>query len=43
MFQIAVDAEPSSYFIYGELADCYDKVGQTQQANKYRAMFETAE
>jgi tetratricopeptide (TPR) repeat protein len=43
MFQIAVDAEPSSYFIYGELADCYDKIGQTEQANKYRAMFETAE
>jgi len=43
MFQIAVDAEPSSYFIYGELAGCYDEIGQTDKANKYRAMFESAE
>ncbi len=40
MFQIAVDAEPSFYFIYGELAGCYDEIGQTDKARKYRAMFE---
>jgi tetratricopeptide (TPR) repeat protein len=43
MFQIAVDGEPSSYFIYGELAGCYDKIGQTEKANKYREMFDRAE
>jgi hypothetical protein len=43
MFQIAVDAEPSSYFIYGELACCYEEVRQIAKANKYRAMFEQAE
>jgi tetratricopeptide (TPR) repeat protein len=43
MFQIAVDAEPSSYFIYGELAACYDEIGQKDKANKYRAMFARAE
>lgn len=43
MFQIAVEAEPSSYFIYGELAGCYDEIGQTDKANKYRTMFERAE
>ena len=42
MFQIAVDAEPSSYFIYGELAGCYEEIGQTDKARKYRAMFENA-
>lgn len=43
MFQIAVDAEPSSYFIYGELAGCYDEIGQADKAKKYRAMFERLE
>jgi tetratricopeptide (TPR) repeat protein len=27
MFQIAADETPSSYFIYGELAACYEKIG----------------
>lgn len=40
MFQIAVDGGPSSYFIYGELAGCYDVIGQTDKANKYRTLFE---
>ncbi|MDA7504148.1 hypothetical protein N8553_04130 [bacterium] len=35
MFQISVDSEPSSYFIYGELAGCYDEIGQKETANKY--------
>jgi tetratricopeptide (TPR) repeat protein len=43
MFQIAVDAEPSSYFIYGELASCYDEIGQPDKANQYRFMFEHAQ
>ncbi len=43
MFQIAVDSEPSSYFIYGELADCYEEVGQAAKAKKYRTMFKRAD
>jgi hypothetical protein len=43
MFQIAADAEPSSYFIYGELAGCYREVGQVEKANKFQAIFVLAE
>lgn len=39
-FQIAADAEPSSYYIYGELAGCYDEIGQAEKAIEYRALFE---
>ena len=39
MFQIAVDEIPSSYFIYGEIAACYEKIGDTEKAEKYQAMF----
>ncbi len=42
VFQIAVDWEPSSHFIYDELATCYDEVGQADKARKYREMFENA-
>lgn len=40
MFQIAVDEGPSSYFIYGELAGCYDEIGQTDRAQKYHQLFD---
>jgi hypothetical protein len=40
MFQIAADEEISSYFIYGELADLYRKLGQTDKHRKYAALFE---
>lgn len=39
MFQITVDETPSSYFIYGELAACYEEIGETAKAEKYKAMF----
>jgi tetratricopeptide (TPR) repeat protein len=39
MFQIAVDETPSSYFIYGELATCYEKVGYAEKSEKYKALF----
>lgn len=38
-FQIAADGQPSSYFIYGELAGCYDELGDTERANKYHSLF----
>ncbi|MHC4476322.1 MAG: tetratricopeptide repeat protein [Planctomycetota bacterium] len=38
MFQISVDTEPSSYFIYGELAGCYDEIGEAEKARKYHDM-----
>ncbi|MBI9051645.1 MAG: hypothetical protein JEZ00_19635 [Anaerolineaceae bacterium] len=28
MFQISVDEGPSSYFIFGELAECYQEIGE---------------
>ena len=31
-----------SYFIYGELSGCYDKIGQTEKASEYRVMFKNA-
>lgn len=40
MFQIAVDEGPSSYFIYGELAGCYDEIRNKEMAEKYRRMFD---
>jgi uncharacterized protein HemY len=40
VFEIAAKEGPSSYFIYGELADCYDQIGDKGQASKYRKMFE---
>ncbi len=39
MFQLAVDRGPSSYFLYGELGDCYEKLGETEKAQRYHAMF----
>lgn len=39
MFQIAVDETPSSYFIYGELAACYEEIGEAIKAEKYKAIF----
>jgi hypothetical protein len=43
MFQIAVDAKPSSCFIYDELAGCYDEIDRSEKADRYRAMFERAQ
>jgi tetratricopeptide (TPR) repeat protein len=40
MFQIAVDETPSSYFIFGELAGCYKELGETEKANRYKALFD---
>jgi tetratricopeptide (TPR) repeat protein len=40
MFDIAAQEGPSSYFIYGELAGCYDETGNKELADKYRKMFE---
>ncbi len=39
MFKLAVDGEPSSHFIYGELAGCYDAIGDAENATKYYALF----
>jgi hypothetical protein len=43
MFQLAADEEVSSYFIYGELAEMYRKIGETQKYEKYIALFERGE
>jgi hypothetical protein len=40
MFQIAVDETPSSHFIYGELAACYTKIGETEKARKYHELYD---
>ncbi|MEX2168266.1 MAG: hypothetical protein WD851_03070 [Pirellulales bacterium] len=40
MFQVAVDGGASSYFIFGELADCYLKIGKSDEAQKYQEMFD---
>lgn len=40
MFQISVDAAPSSYYIYGELAACYQQIGETEKAEKYQKIFD---
>jgi tetratricopeptide (TPR) repeat protein len=39
MFQVAVDEGPSSYFLYGELAACYDSIDQPDKARLYQDMF----
>jgi tetratricopeptide (TPR) repeat protein len=39
MFQVSVDETPSSYFLYGELATCYLKIGETEKAKKYQEIF----
>jgi hypothetical protein len=39
MFQMAVDEEVSSYFIYGELAELYHKLGENEKHEKYAALF----
>lgn len=38
-FQLSVNEGPSSYFIYRELADCYSKCGDPDQAAKYEQKF----
>lgn len=40
MFQISVDHEPSNYFIYGELAACYEEIGELDKAGRYRDLFQ---
>jgi len=40
MFEVAAREGPSSYFVYGELAGCYDEVGNHELADKYRKMFD---
>lgn len=35
-FMISASEEPSSYFIYHELAELYDKLGQSQLSKQYR-------
>ena len=39
MFQISANNQPSSYFIYGELASCYDAIGETEKSQKYHDLF----
>jgi tetratricopeptide (TPR) repeat protein len=43
MFKLAVDEGPSSYFIYGELAEAYAKLGDIENEKRYFAMFKRAE
>jgi hypothetical protein len=40
MFQLAVDEGASSYFIYGELAEIYGKIGNVEKQKKYAQLFE---
>ena len=40
MFQISVDENPSSYFTFGELAACYQEIGEKEKAKKYREIFD---
>ena len=40
MLQISTDETPSSTYIYGELAACYAKIGETEKAEKYQKIFE---
>lgn len=37
-FSISASEEPSSYFIYHELAELYEQMGQTELSKKYRDM-----
>jgi hypothetical protein len=39
-FEVAAHEGPSSYFIYGEIADCYEEAGNSALAAKYRNLFE---
>ena len=39
MFQLAADEEVSSYFIYGELAQMYGKIGDVEKQKKYAELF----
>jgi uncharacterized protein HemY len=39
MFQLAADEEVSSYFIYGELAQMYVKIGNVEKQKKYAEQF----
>lgn len=39
MFQISANSKPSSYFIYGELADCYKQIGDNEKAHHYSKLF----
>lgn len=43
MFKLAVEEGPSSYFIYGELAVAYAKLGDIENEKRYFAMFKRAE
>jgi hypothetical protein len=43
MFHISIEGEPSSHFIYGELAGCYDEIGQTETAKKYHELFRNSD
>ncbi len=40
MFQIAVDEEVTSHFIYAELADLHRKLGETAKCEKCIALCE---
>ncbi len=42
MFKVAVEEGPSSYFIHGELAGCFEETGEAAKAKKHWAMFERA-
>ena len=39
MFQLAADEEVSSYFLYGELAQMYGKIGEAEKQKKYAELF----
>jgi hypothetical protein len=43
MFKVALEEGPCSYFIYGELADAYAKLGDAQNAQKYSELFKQGE
>jgi hypothetical protein len=40
MFQVAADEEVSSYFVYGELAALYEKLGEEEKHRKYAKLFD---
>jgi tetratricopeptide (TPR) repeat protein len=39
MFQISVNEVPSSFFIYEELGNCYTRIGDFENAQKYHELF----
>jgi tetratricopeptide (TPR) repeat protein len=43
MFQIAVDEGPTTEFIYKELADCYNEIGELELWRKYQQLFDDSE